>query len=200
MRRSSLRADSLAVLGLVVRRETRFTHFVRCAQTIATSQMTKRADARDHEPCVPQRRLMSLPAHTRPRLCPMHRGLRRRTATVMLRGGRYPGWAISGAASSAGLRAARAARFVHLTRRDCLSATTEGSEASFSARPQTEQHSGVGAKRRPPQHEPTPGTARRAALTHRRNMSDRTRVHESQTADCSSTFHASRVARSAMDR
>jgi hypothetical protein len=34
---------------------------------------------------------------------------------------------------------ARSARFVHLTRRDCLSATTEGSEASFSAGHETEQ-------------------------------------------------------------
>jgi hypothetical protein len=34
---------------------------------------------------------------------------------------------------------ARSARFVHLTRRDCLSATTAGSEASFSAGDETEQ-------------------------------------------------------------
>ncbi len=162
MRRSSLRADSLAVLGLVARRETRYAHYVRCARTIATSQITMRAVARGREPCAPQRRLMSLPTHTHPRLCPHHRAVLR-TIRALLRGGWYPGWAISGVASSAGLRAARAARFVRLTRRDCSSGTTAGSEASFSARPQTEQRSGVGAKRRPPQHEPTPGTARRAA-------------------------------------
>ena len=41
---------------------------------------------------------------------------------------------------------------------------SERSERSeFAARPQAEQHSGVGAKRRPPQHEPPPGTACRAA-------------------------------------
>jgi hypothetical protein len=134
VRRSTLRADSPAVLGLVARRETRYAHCVRCARTIATSQMLMRAlRARGHEPCVPRRRTMSLPSHTHPRLCRHHRGMHRRTARALLRGGRCPGWATCGAASSAGLRAARAARFVHLTRRDCLSATTAGSEASFSA-------------------------------------------------------------------
>ena len=62
------------------------------------------------------------------------------------------------------LAAARAkCALQHLTRRDCLSAANEVSEASFSARPQTEQHSAVGAKRRPPQHEPIPGGAHSAA-------------------------------------
>ena len=163
VRRPPLRCGFLAVLGLVARRETRYAHCVRCARTISASQMLKRAlRARGHESCAPQRRPMSLPTHTRPRLC-RHHSAPRQTARALQRGGRYPVGAIYGAASSAGLRAARAARFVHLTRRDCSSATTEGSEASFSARPQTEQHSGVGAQRRPPHHEPLPGTACRAA-------------------------------------
>ena len=85
------------------------------------------------------------------RWCRQSRGMRRRKTRALLRGGRCPGWATCGAASSAGLRAARAARFVHLTRRDCSSAATGGSEASFAARPQTEQHSGVGLQGRPPQ-------------------------------------------------
>ena len=73
-------ADSPAVLGLVARRETRSAHCVRCARTIAASQMTKRAlRARGHEPCAPRRRTMSLPSHTHPRLCRHHRGMRRRT-------------------------------------------------------------------------------------------------------------------------
>jgi hypothetical protein len=50
MRRSSLRADSPAVLGLVARRETRYAHCVRCARTIATSQMNVARCARGHEP------------------------------------------------------------------------------------------------------------------------------------------------------
>ena len=55
--------------------------------------------------------------------------------TPPLRGGRYPGWATCGAARSAAPGSARAARFVHLTRRDCPSATNEVSAASFAARP-----------------------------------------------------------------
>ena len=101
-----------------------------------------------------------LPAHG---LAGRHRGICRRTPRPLWRGGRYPVGAIYGAASSAGLRAARAARFVGLTRRDCSSATTAGSEASFPARPQTEQRSGVGLQGRPLHHEPPAGTARRAA-------------------------------------
>ena len=162
MRRSSLCDDSLPVLGPVLRRETRFAHCVRCARTIATSQTTKRAGARDHGSCVPQRRLMSLPAHTHPRLCPHHRVLRRIPGALQ-RGGRYPGWAIYGAARSGASGSARAARFVHLTRRDCLSAANAVSEASFSARPRREHRSGVGPKDRPTHHEPTPGTTHRAA-------------------------------------
>ena len=105
-----------------------------------------------------------LPAHS---LALRHRGVRRRTPRALLRGGRYPVGAICGATRSAASRPARAARFVHLTRRDCSSATNAVSEASFAARARCEHRSEVGAKRRPPQYEPTPGTARRAAHTHR---------------------------------
>jgi len=93
---------------------------------------------------------MSLPTHTHPRLCQHHRALRR-TPRAMQRGGRYLGWAICGAARSAAPGSARAARFVHLTRRDCPSATNEVSAASFAARPWREHRSGVGAPCRPPQ-------------------------------------------------
>jgi hypothetical protein len=139
------------------------------------------------------------PARTQP--CRRHRGVYRETPRVSLRGGRYPGWAIYGAARrrartwpvqwtgrawrAAGPpgparparrapESARAARFVHLTRRDCLSGTTAGSEASFAARPRREHRSGVGAKRRPPQHEPLPGTARRDALKPRTQSGQQT--------------------------
>ena len=81
------------------------------------------------------------------------------------RGGRHPVGAISGATSSAGLWSARASALPHLTRRVCLSGESAANAASSAARPQAEQHSGVGAKRRPPQHEPPPGAACRAALT-----------------------------------
>jgi hypothetical protein len=105
---------------------------------------------------------MSLPT-THPRLCQHHRALRRQTPRALQRGG-YPGWAICGAVRSAAPGSARVARFVHLTRRDCPSAKNEVSEASFAARPRRGHRSAVGAFGRPPQHEPTPGTARRAAL------------------------------------
>ena len=107
---------------------------------------------------------MSLPSHTHPRLC-RHHCEPRRTTRAWPRGGRCPGWATCGAARSAAPGSARAARFVHLTRRDCPSATNAVSEASFAARPRREHRSGVGAFGRPPQYEPTPGTAHRAALT-----------------------------------
>ena len=107
---------------------------------------------------------MSLPTHTHPRLCPSHHALCRRTPRAPQRGGRYPGWVICGPARSAAARSACAKRMLpHLTRRDCLSGANAVSEASFSARPRCEHRSGVGAKRRPVQCEPAPGTARRAA-------------------------------------
>ena len=50
-----------------------------------------------------------------------------------------------------------------LTRRICPSAASAANAASYAARPRTEHRSGVGAQRRPPQHEPPPGTACRDA-------------------------------------
>jgi hypothetical protein len=108
------------------------------------------------------------------------------------RGRRHPVGAISGATSSAGLGSARASAHPKLTRRVCLSVVSAANAASLAARPQAEQVSpdtnspvdcsclangrshrtgaackacAVGAKRRPPQHEPPPGAACRAAAT-----------------------------------
>jgi hypothetical protein len=50
-----------------------------------------------------------------------------------------------------------------LTRGSCPRAATAGRVASSAARPRAEHRSGVGAQRRPPHHEPLPGTARRDA-------------------------------------
>ena len=58
--RSALRADSAAVLGLGSRRETRCVHCVHYAQTVATSQSTKRASRADPN-------LRSSPPHISPR-------------------------------------------------------------------------------------------------------------------------------------
>ena len=50
-----------------------------------------------------------------------------------------------------------------LTRRGCLNGANEESVVSSATRPQDEHRSAVGAQRRPPQHEPAPGAACRAA-------------------------------------
>ena len=130
-RRPALRAGSLPVLGPRRRRETRCTPCGRSARTIAASQRWKRAlRARPPRPCAPrpglqagpareasespqglslvhtrpQRRAMSLPAHTRPRLCQHHCGTRRQTPRAPQRGGRCPVGATCGAARSAATR------------------------------------------------------------------------------------------------
>jgi hypothetical protein len=50
-----------------------------------------------------------------------------------------------------------------LTRRDCLNEASAASGVSFATRPQAEHRSGVGAQRRPAQHEPRPGATCRDA-------------------------------------
>ena len=50
-----------------------------------------------------------------------------------------------------------------LNRRSCLSGESAANAASSATRLKTEHRSGVGAQRRPPQHEPPAGTACRAA-------------------------------------
>ena len=85
-----------------------------------------------------------------------------------LRGRRHPAGAKWRAASSAGPGSARAQHaHPHLTRRTCLSVESEANAASCSARPWTEQRSGVGAQRRPPGSEPRPGAACRDARSTR---------------------------------
>jgi len=69
LRRSTLRVDCPALLAARSRRGTRFAHFVRCAQTAATSQMTKRALRARRPPGCAARRRRGAPPATRPRLC-----------------------------------------------------------------------------------------------------------------------------------
>ena len=56
-----------------------------------------------------------------------------------------------------------------LTRRSCLSGESAANAASSATRLKAEHRSGVGAQRRPPQHEPPAGTACRAAPEPRRS-------------------------------
>ena len=162
--RSPLRSDSAVLLGPRARRETRFTPFGRSARTVPAGQMNEaREDARHPRPCAARR-----PTNRPHRVPPTAR--RRswcspsRMPPLVPRGGWCPGWAIYGAARSRGTRRARMqCALPHLTRGDWSSAANAVSVASFAAPPRAEHRSGVGAQRRPPHHELTPDTARRAA-------------------------------------
>jgi hypothetical protein len=193
LRRSPLRADCPGV-GLVARRPTHCAHFVRCVQTGGDKSVVDARCARGHEPwpcrprragrhgrsqgtngppdrlcpCSPPRRLRGAPQPARTRLCshcavvfPTHS----RDGGACSR--RCPARAISVATSSAGPGSARASAHQPLTRRECLNGMSEANAVSFAARPRTEQRSAVGAKRRPPAHEPGPGCACRDTLRRR---------------------------------
>ena len=185
---ASLRLRCGARLGVAP--QTHCAHFVRYVQTDAASQFWMRAARADSKaallaateiaPCgyhlprchgcglrwEPHLRVLAAPRCTA--TCqdsPSRIGLgfsSQRTERLQ-RGRRHPAGAISGATSSAGPGSARASAHPNLTRRVCLSVVSAANAASLAARPRTEQHSGVGAKRRPPQHEPPAGAACRAA-------------------------------------
>jgi len=185
---ASLRLRCGARLGVAP--QTHFAHFVRYVQTGAASQFWMRAARADSKaallaateiaPCgyhlprcngcgLRRKHHLRLAAPLRPLLTRLkaRRSIRlgfssQRTERLQ-RGRRHPAGAISGATSSAGPGSARASAHPYQTRRVCLNAANEVSEVSYAARPRTEQHSAVGAKRRPPQHEPPPGAACRAA-------------------------------------
>jgi hypothetical protein len=55
VRRSALRADSAALLGLGARRATHCANCVRSVRTSSPSMTTKRADARRPQPCAARR-------------------------------------------------------------------------------------------------------------------------------------------------
>ena len=185
---ASLRLRCGARLGVAP--QTHFAHFVRYVQTDAASQFWMRAARADSKaarikateiaPCgyhlprchgwglrcehhlrlaAPLRHLLTR-LEARGSIC---LGLSSQRTERLQRGRRHPVGAISGATSSGGLGSARASAHPKLTRRVCLSVVSAANAASSAARPQAEQHSAVGAKRRPPQHEPPPGAACRAA-------------------------------------
>jgi len=164
LRRSVLRTDSPAMLGLVACRRTHYVRCAYCVQTAATSQLTKRAARAATSPALlgASEALRVLPTRT---FADTVLAFDRHATVGDLRGRRYPAGAISAATRSAGPGSARAQRVLReLTHRSCLSAVSEANAASSAMRPRTEHRSGVGAKRRPPQHEPLPGTACRDAL------------------------------------
>jgi len=185
---ASLRLRCGARLGVAP--QTHFAHFVRYVQTGAASQFWMRAARADSKaallaateiaPCgyhLPRcngcglrcEHHLRLTAPLRPLLARLEArrsiglGFSSQRTERLERGRRHPAGAISGATSSAGPGSARASAHPKLTRRVCLSVVSAANAASLAARPRTEQHSAVGAKRRPPQHEPPPGAACRAA-------------------------------------
>jgi hypothetical protein len=142
------------------RRRTRFVRCAHCAQTSATSQFTLRAAREVTSPpllgapqarrSLPERafagRLVSFPAARNP------------NGTAVQRGGRGDLCGGEERRPSVGARSA----LRRLTRRRCLSAESAANAASSATRLKAEHRSAVGAQRRPPQHEPPPGTACRA--------------------------------------
>ena len=160
-RRSPLRCDCPAMLGLMARRRTHYAHCVRCVQTAAPSQMTKRAARAATSPALlgASEALRSLPGRafagpwrgfvgTRNRWC---------SRQAVLRAGAVCG----GEKRRPGVGARSALR--HLTRRPCLSAVSAANVASWATRHRAEHRSAVAAKRRPPQSARARGTACRDA-------------------------------------
>ena len=167
------------------RRKTRFVRCALCAQTVATSQMTIRA-AREATGLAllgaPEAR-RSLPerAFADAGLACFAKNKTSPSRQVLPGGGSF--WGGEKRRARVGARSA----LRRLTRRNCLSAESEANEANFATRPQAEYRartqtvlrtvcawrgtgplararSEVGAQRRPPQHEPPPGSACRDAL------------------------------------
>ena len=166
---SGLRCASAALRCSVSwpRRRTRFVRFAHCTQTAATSQMLMRAARAATSPALlgaPEARC-SLPVRAfadTPVLSATKTTIGAARQAVP-GGGDFCG----GEKRRPGVGAHSALR--DLTRRGCLSAVSAANEASPATRPRAEHRSAVGAQRRPPQHEPAPGTACRAAQQRRKN-------------------------------
>ena len=146
------------------RRRTHSATCGRCVRTASTSQKTKRAARAATSPVLlgTSEARLRLPgrAFAEPAVaCSL-----RRTGGG-LRGRCCPRGAISVATRSAAPGSARVSALRELTCRGCSNAATAGRAVSSAARPWREHRSGVGAQRRPPQHEPPAGSACRDART-----------------------------------
>jgi len=159
LRWSGRRCAPTALRGSVSwpRRRTRFAHCVRCAETAATSQSTARAAREATSPVLlgtPEAR-PSLPE----RAFAEALVLRAAKNTILAARQAVPGEGdfCGGEERRPSVGARRALR--ELTRRSYLSAESEANAASSATRLKVEHRSGVGASLRPPQHEPSAGTA-----------------------------------------
>ncbi len=198
LERSALRADCPAILGLVARRRTRFAHFVRCAQTTATSQSTMRAARAATSPAI-----LGAPEALRDlsgRAFAVNRGVllawATRAASVAWRQALPGRGDLCGGEERRPSVGARSA-LRELTRRSCLSAVSAANEASSATRLKAEHHSAAGAQRRPPQHEPVAGSACRDAPKGQASARQRTEATGCKQA---LTFHASQVSQFAVEQ
>ena len=195
LERSALRTDCPAILGLVARRRTRFVHFVRCAQTVATSQSTIRAARAATSPAIlgAPEALRSLSG----RAFAVKRGvLLTRTTLVASRQALHGRGDLCGGEERKPSVGARSA-LRELTRRSCLSAVSAANEASSATRLKAEHHSAAGAQRRPPHHESLAGGACRDAPNGQASRRPRT---EASSREQTLELHASRVARCAVEQ
>src|SRR5664280_2052120 len=145
LRRSALRADSAAMLGLRSRRETRCVRVAHCAQTVATSQLWMRAARADRSPALLAATDSAPDGHRLPRNTAFR--------------SEHTNWWCKGASGqvaerlwSAEKRKARGrarSALPPLTCRICLSAVSEANVASYAAGRETEHRRAVGAQRRP---------------------------------------------------
>ena len=155
--------DSPVLLGLLACRITHSARFARCVQTDAASQLLKRAARATRSPAVrgasDARRRLPARAFAAPVVACG------RCAKVGSRRDRaHPSGAISGSASSAGPGEARTqCALRRLTRGICLNGVSTARVVSYAALAWAEQHSAVGAQRRPTQHEPLAGAPWRDA-------------------------------------
>ena len=146
--RSALRADCAAMLGPGSRRETRFVHYVHCAQTVAPSQITKRAARADPGPAL-------LAA---PHFAPGGQRLARGSGgghcgechQPHSKGGSGQAGARLGGAEHRSARGGARSALRDLTRRSCSNAVSEANEVSSAPGRGREKRRAVGAQRRPP--------------------------------------------------
>ena len=195
LERSSLRSDCPAVLGLVARRRTHCVRCAHCVQTAATSQIVRsalrarpralRSSAPEAAPHGPARTHLCGPT----RLC-VFCSVRTKTTTGGFaaggaRRGRFRG---RGAAQGRGRRAQRASS----SDSSRLFERSAANAVSSATRARTEQRSAVGAQRRPPRHEPSPGSRlpRRATL----RESGHLRAAKTAASELSQLRNVSRVA------
>jgi len=171
LRRSALRCDFPAMLGLAARRITRYVRCAHCARTNAASQRWMGAaraaaspallGASEARPDLPERAF----AETLVVFAASTASAASRRAVPG--GGDFCG----DEKRRTGVGARSALRY--LTRRICSNAANEESVVSYATRPQVEHRSGVAAKRRPPQHELPAGTACRDARNRHQAETDR---------------------------